>query len=448
MRRGLLASKTLLLSVVAVSALLAGFFWFNSAQADVLQDCKPNSIITCGAQSPSEFVSKVRANAPGDLQAIYSDFGLVPSDYSKFVTSARMGMAYRNGTIVVDGQTVATDAWSIGRTPFSYTTPITINGKTYYKAMDTRVLLSDIPVMVLFNGKGQMQFAAMTACGNPAAGTVVTPQYSCDLLQKTPVTGKMNTYSFTTKASASNNASIVKVVYDFGDGTTATEANPSTPVSHTYAQSGTYTAKVTVYVSLPGNQTITVVSANCQTQITIAPPFQDCVALTALVVDVQQRSFRFTVATKQGNGAVLKDANFNFGDGTTANGVGPASDSTVVTDHTYAQDGTYNISATVDFDTFDGLKSVTCTTSITISPQMCAINPSVPANSPECTPCQFNNQIPANSAACQPPVTATPPPSNLPNTGAGGVVGMFLGSTLIAGIGYRLFLMRRLTRQI
>jgi uncharacterized repeat protein (TIGR01451 family)/LPXTG-motif cell wall-anchored protein len=38
-------------------------------------------------------------------------------------------------------------------------------------------------------------------------------------------------------------------------------------------------------------------------------------------------------------------------------------------------------------------------------------------------------------------------PSQLPNTGAGNVIGMFAGASIAGGIGYRLFLSRRLARQ-
>lgn len=276
-------TKGLLALVFTASALLLAVAGLHNAGASFIQDCKSNSIIVCGAPTADAFISDVRANDDNhgnhDLQAVYSDFGLIPSDYDKFITSARPGMAFQNGTIVVDGQTVATDAWSIGRTQFSYTTPISIGGHTYFKAQDTQVLLQNLPVMVMFNGQGQMQFAVMNACGNPVTGAKVSPKFSCDLLQATPVTSDQNnTWSFTTKATATNNAKLVSVTYTFGDGTSATETDLSTPVEHTYAPNtcmnggNTCTAMATVTVSLPGNQTVTTTSAACQKNIQINVP--------------------------------------------------------------------------------------------------------------------------------------------------------------------------------
>lgn len=276
-------TKWTLAFVFAASAVLITVAGLHNAGASYVEDCKSNSIITCGIPTSDAFITKVRADNDGhghqDLQAVYSDFGLVPSDYSKFVSYARPGMAYQNGTVVVDGQTVATDAWSIGRTRFSYTTPMSIDGHTYYKANDKQVLLQNLPVMVLFNSKGQMQFAVMNACGNPVKGQNVVPTYSCDLLQMKAVSGESNTYTFTTKATATNNAKLVKAVYTFGDGTSQTVIDLSTPVKHSYGSdtcntngAATCSARVTVYVSVPGSQTVTTTSATCEKQITINVP--------------------------------------------------------------------------------------------------------------------------------------------------------------------------------
>jgi hypothetical protein len=275
-------TKGLLALIFAASAVLLAVAGFHNAGAAFVQDCKANSIIVCGSPTADDFITKVRADSDGhgnhDLQAVYGDFGLVPSDYSRFVTAARPGMAMQNGTIVVDGQTVATNAWSIGRTQFSYTTPITISGHTYFKANDTQVLLQNLPVMVMFNAQGQMQFAVMNACGNPVKAENVAPKFSCDLLQSQAVSGQQNTFTFTTKATATNNAKLVNVVYAFGDGTTATVTDLNTPVQHTFiantcGNSGnTCTVMATVSVSLPGNQMQTVTSATCKTQISVNVP--------------------------------------------------------------------------------------------------------------------------------------------------------------------------------
>lgn len=274
-------TKVALIALFAASALLIGVAGLHRATASSTQDCKWNSIIRCGEPTADAFIAQVRANndkqGHHDLQAVYSDFGLVPSDYSKFVAYARPGVAKQDGTVVVDGQVVATDAWSIGRQHFSYATPMTISGHTYYKASDKRVLLENLPVMVLFNNKGEMQFAVMNACGNPVKARNIVPRFSCDLLQRSPVEDRLNTFTFSTNATATNNAKLLKVVYTFGDGTSDTETDLSTEVEHTYqvgacAGGNTCTAQATVYVSVPGSQTVTVTSAECQSTFNLTVP--------------------------------------------------------------------------------------------------------------------------------------------------------------------------------
>ncbi len=415
-------------TILTCAVLTLGIYGIK-ARASTIEDCKPNSIIMCGEPDASSFINQVEANddknGHNDLQAIYSRFGLEPSQYDQFVTSSEEGIAYQDGTVKVNGQTVATDAWSIGRTNFSYTSPYTINGQTYYKAADSQVLLQNLPVMVMFNAKGQMQFAVMNACGNPIGAHLITPQYSCDLLQKTPVSGQPNTYDFTTSASASNNAQVAKVVYDFGDGSeTDTETSLSSPVRHTFSKPGTWTVRVTVYVSLPGNQMTTVTSANCQTQVTVAQPYYQCVMLTPYTIDKQQRSYQFVVTTTQGNGATLQNASLSFGDGSMSGNVSPSNNNTVEAEHTYAQDGTYAVSATVNFNTPAGVQSDSCVTQI--SPH---VTPPPPPPSPP------------------PPTPPTPTPAApvkvLVNTGPGSVLGIFTVASAAGGLSYRFLFGRR-----
>jgi len=433
----ILRSKVTVLAVALLAASTLAVAGTQKASASYIQDCKTNSIVRCGAGTPSDFIAKVKANTTGDLPKVFADFGLVTSEYSRFVTTAKAGTLYKSGgRIVVDGQTVATNAWSIGREQKSYSWAKTISGKTYYASNTKDVLLNDsLPVMVMFNSRGVMEFAVMNACGNPTTGLLVTPNYSCDLLQKTTVAGKKDTYSFTTKASAANNAKVVKVVYNFGDSTTATSTSLTSAVQHTYSKPGTYTTIATVYVSLPGSQTVTVTSVKCRTVIVVEQPkveqpkapYQACVSLTGVLLNKDERNYQFTVTTEQGNGSTLSNATFAFGDGVTAADLAPNSATTVMATHAYTKEGKYDITATVNFNTATGVESATCTTSVDtgttpVTPPVCIYNPSLPPESPECV---------------------APPEQVLPKTGTGSMIGLFMGTSLFAGLGYRWFAARR-----
>ncbi|MGB4967071.1 MAG: DUF11 domain-containing protein [Candidatus Saccharimonadales bacterium] len=251
--------------VVSLGAAL-GF----GVQATFAGDCSTNAILKCGAVSRTDFISKVKANTQGDLPTIYNAYGLSTSDYSRFASSARNGLAYKDGRIVVDGRTVATDSKSLGRDPKPYSHPVTIGGKTYHESRAQDVYLSDsIPVMVLFDTKGRVETVVMNDCGNPIHNNPENPSYSCNYLYK-EYAGTRGSYDFSTSTTTHNGAKVVKVVYDFGDGSaTVTKSNPAEKVRHAY-KAGTYKAKVTLYVSVPFGETQVVAPAgNCVRDVTV-----------------------------------------------------------------------------------------------------------------------------------------------------------------------------------
>ncbi len=403
------------------------------ARASAAQDCDNNAIVFCGFSGPGDFMSKVQVSNDGhghaDLQSVYAAYGLESNMYDKFVTSARQGTVFKDGRIVVDGQVVGTSARTIGRIAsfqgagfFSQN----INGVTYFGNSTQQAFAADsIPVTVLFNAQGTMQFAVLNSCGNPVSAAKVVPSFACNALNKAAVPGQPNTFSFTTSAVATNNASIAKLVYDFGDGTeTVTPNSPNLPVTHTYTRSGTFTAKVAVFVKLPGNQAMAVPSTHCQTIITIAPPPTpapkptatfSCIQLAAIVDDQNKMAVTFTATARLSSSAVmLTSGDFNFGDGTTQNGVQPNGGTTVTVTHTYTTANSFTASAVLHFTVSGQPQSVTapvCAASVT---------PSAP----------------------MPPAQ----PTALPNTGAGDVIGFVAGTTALGTLGYRLRLRRKVGR--
>jgi hypothetical protein len=413
-------------------------------------DCDGNAIIHCGFTSASGFISTVRANDSGnghhDLQAVYAAYGLEPASYDKFVSSARPGTSFKDGRIVVDGQVVATNARSIGRQAAVQGTGFfsqTIAGTTYFGNTNDKAFASpSIPVMVLFDAKGTMQFAVLMSCGNPTTGTKVVSSATCNSLQKTPVAGKPNTYSFTTSATQTGNATITKYAYDFGDGSPVqTATSGTTPVTHTYLHGGTFTAKVTLSVKLPGNQQVTVVSGGCQTTITVLTPFFQCVTLTGAILDKSKFSFSFTANAISRNGASLVSADFTFGDGKSAMGVLPATPTTITTTHTYAAPGNFDVVALLHFNSNGTpVTAPACKALVTpTAPPTPECKPGVPVGDTRCNPCPTNPSVSASDTVnC-----VVAPPPELPNTGAGNVIAIFSAVVVGGFLVYRQLLFRK-----
>lgn len=423
------SSKLLVAALfVALTGVALGANFATGSTPASAQTCKTNNIMPCGFSSISDFVSKYKANSKGDFDEIYSAFGLAPNEIDRLAKTAKMGVAYRDGTVKVDGKVVATNGTSLGREKKSYSKTVTIGGKTYYQDRDQDAFLSDIPALVMMNGD-QFEFAALTACGNPVKGTPTgkAPEYSCNMLNVTQK--NRTTFNYTTDVTALHGATVTKLVYDFGDGKTQTVTSASQSVSHEYAKEGTFTTKVTVYVAVNG-ETKTVTSVHCAKPVEVKPvpetPKYACSALTPTTINKESRQYRFTVTTTQSGGATLKDVNFAFGDGQSITGVKPSDASTASTEHTFAKAGDYTIVATVNFNVAGSVKSVTCETKISpeqTPPAEC--KPGIPVGDSRCTECKPG--VPAGSKECT--------PQELPNTSAVSVLGGTVGggSILTAG---------------
>ncbi|HSX42864.1 MAG TPA: PKD domain-containing protein [Candidatus Saccharimonadales bacterium] len=436
------------LAVAVVGILGSAAFTANKAGATGV-DCDNNSIIKCGYTTPSNFISKVKANSSGnghnDLQAVYNYYGLSAADYNNFAAHALPGKAMRNGDIVLnDGTKVATGGKSIGRIASYHGTGYftqPINGVNYYGNVVDKTFSSgvqSIPVYILFDSTGTMKFAVMTSCGNPSFGTVVKTSAACSVLNSAPVRGQPNTYDFTAAAAHTGNATIKTYVYDFGDGSpTITTTDGSKPVRHAYSKMGNWTASVTVYASVPGNSNMKLPSVSmCTKKITVEMPA--CVQLVGAILDKHKMEYTFTVTAKPGTGATFTGADFDFGDGLTQTGVKPASATTATVTHSYAEAGHYDAGAILHFNMNGAdVTAPTCKALVTPETVTPECKPGVPVGSAECTPCQYDSSLPSDSPKC------VPPTSELPNTGAGNTIAIFAVVMIGGFLVYRQLLFKK-----
>ncbi len=269
--------------LAALVLAVVSFFGAGSlvVRADLPRDCDTgsvvNSLINCGATTADELKQKYTDNKPGDLPAVYDAYGLNGAVVTSAATSAKMGEVRKDGTVVVDGQTVATEAKSLGRADIAGSAKKIIGGKTYYeRAPSVSFKSNSIVAYVFFDADGQFRAAILTSCGNPVSAKPVPPKkpastYVCNTLQAKLLADKK--YSFATTATVTGDAAIAGYSYDFGDGKTLT--SPDKTVEHTYVQPGTYLATVTVNVKV-GNETKTVTGTGCQAQAKPTSPPEMC----------------------------------------------------------------------------------------------------------------------------------------------------------------------------
>lgn len=195
----------------------------------------------------------------------------------------------------------------------------------------------------------------------------------------------------------------------YGDHGNALQTLPDTITSG--VNIGTLNGSTTEFVNFKAK-------VNCPTP---AAPVYSCDAFGIVAGDnrtVSVSNFK-TTAT---NGATFSNATINWGDNSNA----LTTASVVGQNHTYAQDGTYTIVATANFDVNGQSKSATSAA--------CEQQVTFKANQP---PIVTPPSTPATPAA----------PTQLVNTGAGNVVGLFAAATAAGAAAYRFVVSRRLSRQ-
>jgi hypothetical protein len=417
-----------------------------------------------GAADPAEFIKDVRDNDPNDLQTIYADArigGLTPDKYDQFQREAVEGTLWRDGHITVNGQTVWTGVWTMGRTTLGnkQRTPIEIGGKTYYYSVpDISFAASraSLPVMVWFNQNGDVQMAVMNACGNGVGGgTKVHNTVTCKALKQSQPDAqhKPNTYQYTTDVAVTGNGNISRVVYHFTDDNstvTKTGADAGTQmVEHTYTKDADVT--VTVYASVPGNHEIQAAEvADCKKHVQYVPPFYVCTNLSAVAIDDKKKSFRFTAVAKTDTTGqtVLKDVDFILDDKDTTKSVTTKdANGNVYKEYTFTDEVQHTVKASLNFNTVQGVQSVTCQASVT------------PAKTPKCTVPGHENEAPdsATCGYCKPNIPigdsrcaeVKSVSTTLANTGPGstaGLIGTFVGVATLGFFGHNVFLRRRAIR--
>jgi PKD repeat protein len=444
------------LFVMASSVLALNGFVNNSQAAtiDNSRDCDSVAIIRCGAFSEAELRTDA---AKGDVPKVFSAFGISQSELNGFVS----GVVWEDGHVTVGDKTVATGAMTAGRWNNPTSDMVRIAGTERAYKMSTSHFVTDGQTAFVKMVNGQFQFAVIKTCGNPVSAKPVakppTPaqKATCDSLVISEKISRQS-FRFQAKATASGGAKITGYRYDFGDGKNI-PTSPHATTSHTYASPGTYTARVTATATVNG-QTKTLTNEQCTVRVTVdqppktTTPSYACKSLTATPVDDQQRTYQFTVTPETSGGATLRDADFDFGDGSTKQGVTTADLDTV--EHTYARDGSFTTTATLHFNVNNTIKNADCKVTITVSPEVCPLDASLPKDSPDCAPCPIEGKedLPKNSPDCVEtpgtPTQETPDqpqvlPASVPSTGPAELAAGGIGVSSIAGAGYYWRISRR-----
>jgi hypothetical protein len=409
-------------------------------------NCDSNAVLHCGAPKVAviqkDYKSGDLVNSAASIQHIYNYFNISTADVSSLNTKAVAGTVTKSGDVLVGGKVVATGARTAGRTNQAGSVKRVVNGTTFYgRPTSISFAQSSLTAYVVMQN-GQFKFAILSSCGNPVnavakpAPKPVAGALACVNLLGTPATTPESdgsvAYTFTAKATATN-ATITSYTFDFGPNNGGLQppikssALTLTSKSVTFAP-GTHAVSVVVAGSVKNGNTTVAKAITCKTTFTVNQKGAlACVSLTkdAGSTDASgNMSHMLTVtAAPPTNGATITGYHFDV---QPVNSVTIAditsSDQTAKTDTiVFAPGQTYKVTATVNGTDANG-KSITATSpncQVTISPEQIVTTAVV-------TPTQ---------------------PTQLANTGAGSVIGLFAGASIAGFLGYRYFLSRKLSNK-
>ncbi|WP_282116695.1 PKD domain-containing protein [Cellulophaga baltica] len=293
-----------------------------TAQDQTIQTYTVNVTVPSANQAPTAVASSdVTSGAPSLAVQFTGDTSSDPD------TGDTLTYAWDFG----DGSTATTANPSHSfTTAGTYTVTLTITDD------GTPVLTSTDTITIIVTDANQAPTAVATSdvtSGTPSLAVQFTGDTSSD-----PDTGDTLTYA-----------------WDFGDGTTATTANPS----HTFTTAGTY--NVTLTVTDDGTPVLS--SSEVTLTITVNAPANQAptaVATSDIITGEASLAVQFTgdTSTDPDAGDVLTYA-WDFGDGTTATTANPS--------HTFTTAGTYTVTLTVTDDGTPALSSSEVTITITVT---------------------------------------------------------------------------------
>ncbi|WP_164734575.1 PKD domain-containing protein [Microbacterium lemovicicum] len=194
--------------------------------------------------------------------------------------------------------------------------------------------------------------ATLTVTDGQGVTNAVTHDVTAPAPNKLPTAAFVETIqdlsvSLDATASSDSDGTIVSYAWDFGDGTTSTEAAPI----HNYARGGDFVITLTVTDDRGG-------SAKATKQVSlIAPNVAPVAAFSTSVIGLSV--FTNASASTDGDGSVVSYI-WSFGDGATA------TTTTSTASHRYDAAGTYEVSLTVVDD--DGANSAPQTRQVVIAP--------------------------------------------------------------------------------
>lgn len=199
---------------------------------------------------------------------------------------------------------------------------------------------------------------SLTVTDNSGASTTVTTTATIGAVNQPPVANANGPYTgtvgvavaFSSAGSSDPDGGIVAYSWNFGDGSTGSGASPT----HVYTSSGTYTVTLSVTdnsgTSTSATTTAAIGAGNQPPVANAGGPYSGAAGVAVT----------FDGSNSSDPDGTIVSYSWSFGDGGSGSGVAPS--------HTYAADGTYNVTLTVTDDAGATDSAMTTVTIGTVTP--------------------------------------------------------------------------------
>ena len=435
------------------------------------RDCDATSIIYCGSLTLDELKTDYNSNDNGrypDIPAVFNHFDISSADVNGMNSSNhKRGIVKADNTVWLDGKLIGTNAYTAGRVNKPGSTAIP--GTSAFKRHPSVSFASSSTQIDAFIGfeNGEPAWAILSSCGNPVTwDKPPAPEKPVIEIEKTIRSADNN--SWVEDDTFANNSTLTYRILVKNTGKAADTnvvVKDTLPASHNFVEGSVRVNGQAVQSGdalVDGGITLPKVDAGATFEITfqakvsvdedkcddipftnkaivdgeLTPPKEDkaggevrivcaqikCVSLKASALAVQRGStITFTAEAKVEN-ATLQSYEFRIEDDT-------VQDSQKNTYVYNANDvGDFTVAVTVKTDKGNDSGS-DCRLEIKVSEKpVCPHNPSLPPEHPDCVPPE------------EPQVQGA---STLPATGAGGLAGLFVTTSLSGAVMHHLIVNRR-----
>ncbi|GAC1369505.1 MAG: hypothetical protein NVSMB39_1400 [Candidatus Saccharimonadales bacterium] len=150
------------------------------------RDADRGSIMYNGAYSKSEWTEKVDLgdglNSSAMIQQVYFNEGRGITRANFLSADTVDGTVYKDGHVVVNGQTVATNGMTVSRVP----SPGSVQSGSVFEGTTASIFIADsIPAFVNMQD-GTFHYAVIKSCGNPVRATAVVKPTPTPMATPTP----------------------------------------------------------------------------------------------------------------------------------------------------------------------------------------------------------------------------------------------------------------------